>query len=70
MIIYKGLNKSEFAEDAGVSPATVRKWFKDCQKQLLELVVTAKSKRLTPGAVKFLCEKYVVVPRNAQFMKD
>lgn len=68
MIIYRGLSKAEFAEDAGVSPAKLRRWMQEHQTKLTELGVTSKTKVMPPAAIKFLAETYQVFPRNAQIV--
>lgn len=68
MIVFKALSKAEFAEDAGIKLNKLREWIKDNETILDELGLAKRDKILPPAAVKFLAEKYQVVPRNATFL--
>lgn len=58
---YKALYKYELADYAGVSPKTFRKWLSDCENDLKEFGYDKNDNILSPGAVRFLCEKYVII---------
>lgn len=68
MIIYKGISKAEFCEDANISPSKLREWLKANMEELKKFGVQERTKVLPPGAVRLLAEKYQVFPRNAQIM--
>lgn len=65
MIIYQAISKREFAEDAGISPAQLRKWTATIQNELDATGVSKHAKILPPTAVGILSRKYQVMPRNA-----
>lgn len=58
---YKAMLKSELAREAGVSREVMRKWLKDNEKQLESFGYKRHSTLLAPGAVRFMCEKYVII---------
>ena len=60
MVIYKAMYKYELANAAGVSMKTFRKWLKANYKELERYGYKHDDNMLSPGAVKFLCEKYVI----------
>lgn len=57
---YKSMYKSDLADLAGVSMSTFRRWLKSSKKELGKYGCKKRGKILTPGAVKYLCEKYVI----------
>lgn len=57
---YKAMYKYELARAAGVSIATLRQWCQENYSALCEYGYHPNDKLLSPGAVKFLCEKYVI----------
>lgn len=56
----KAMYRYELANAVGVSERTLRVWLKNDKKKLQQLGVTDKNRLLTPAAVKFICEKYVI----------
>lgn len=58
--MYRAMYKSELAEAAGVSRSTFRRWLQSDQKKLAELGIARHAKLLSPAAIKYLCEKYVI----------
>lgn len=58
---YQSMFKYELADAAGVTTATFRRWLRRYEKDLLKFKCKKYDKILPPGAVKFLCEKYVIV---------
>ncbi|MBO5345927.1 MAG: hypothetical protein J6A44_03355 [Paludibacteraceae bacterium] len=57
---YKAMYKCELARAAGVSLTTLRQWCQENHSQLCDYGYHPNDKLLSPGAVKFLCEKYVI----------
>ncbi len=59
---YKRKLKSELAECAGVSQRTFYRWLqRNPHKSVLQKYgVTAKTKYLTPAAVRYLCETFCI----------
>ena len=58
---YKAMYKYELADAAGVSIKTFREWIRNDVADLKKYGYTISDKLLSPGAVKFLCEKYCIV---------
>lgn len=63
--IYRAIGKAQFAEDAGVSPSTLRKWIRKEWGTIEQFGQKRFDKVLLPATVAFLSSKYVVCPRNA-----
>ena len=59
---YKAMYKCELARAAGVSTKTMRRWCRENHAQLLPFGYHPSDKLLSPGAVQYLCEKYVITP--------
>ena len=59
---YKAMYKCELARSAGVSVKTMRQWCKENFQQLKQYGYHPSDKLLSPGAVQYLCEKYVITP--------
>ena len=60
MTNYKSMYKYELANAAGVSMKTFRKWMANDTKELMKFGYKRTDGMLCPGAVKYLCEKYVI----------
>ena len=52
--------KCELARAAGVSTKTMRRWCRENHAQLLPFGYHPSDKLLSPGAVQYLCEKYII----------
>ena len=59
---HKALYKWQLAALADISGATLRRWLLDCESELIAAYGYKRyDKILSPGIVKFLCDKYVIV---------
>ena len=58
----KSMTKFELAQTAGVSPATFRRWLKTDKAFLDANGIAPRTKILPPIVVKYLCEKYCIIP--------
>ena len=56
----KAMYKYELAQLAGVSLKTLSKWLKESETELLKLGYKRTDHILTPKAVKFIKDKYVI----------
>ena len=56
----KAMYKTELAEKAGVSRATLMSWCKPYMKELGQLGMTCHTKLLPPQAVQFIAEKMCI----------
>lgn len=56
----KAMYKSELARAAGVSYSTFRKWISAEQEKLQQLGNSPRSQLLTPAAVEYLCNRFVI----------
>ncbi|HOG36776.1 MAG TPA: hypothetical protein PK984_04465 [Paludibacteraceae bacterium] len=59
--VYKAMYKNELARAAGVSMKTFRKWLFENHAELVKFGYKKTDSMLSPGSVKFLCEKYVII---------
>lgn len=50
----------ELANAAGVSTKTFARWLKNDTEKLVELGCAPRSHLLTPAAVEYICQKYVI----------
>lgn len=58
---YKAMYKYELARAAGVGMKTFRRWLNESFEELNKFGYKHSDSILCPGAVKFMCEKYVIV---------
>ena len=58
--MYRSMYHYELANAAGVSTKTFNRWLQTDREKLLELGCLPRSHLITPQAVKYLCEKYVI----------
>lgn len=65
MILYKSIGKKQFADSAGISPFQLREWLAESYEDIKPMGYQIKSKKLMPAVVKYLSEKYGVIPENA-----
>ena len=58
----RAMSKSEIAERAGVSIWTLRRWLNEprMRQQLAPFQLKPKQQLLPPGAVKIICDHYVI----------
>lgn len=61
MANYKAMYKYELARSAGVGMKTFRRWLNENFEELTKFGYKPSDNMLCPGAVKFMCEKYVIV---------
>ena len=54
--------KCELARATGVSIKTMRRWCRENHAALLPFGYHPSDKLLSPGAVQYLCKKYVITP--------
>lgn len=66
---YRSMYKYELADAAGVSMSTFRRWIKSDIEVLAKFGCKKKRKILPPGAVQFLCEKYVITLHKEEHNK-
>ena len=59
---YKSMYKYELAAAAGVSSRTLYNWLKKHKNTLQKMGVTPKTKLLSPAAVRYICETFVIEP--------
>ena len=59
---YKAMYKYELADAAGVSPKTFSRWLKHPRhaQALRDLNVPPRTRLLPPGAVRYICETFVI----------
>ena len=60
MASYKAMYKYELARAAGVGMKTLRRWLNENLEDLSKFGYKPSDSMLCPGAVKFMCEKYVI----------